>query len=87
MIAGFLIGIIFTFYMVAALFFLKFWMRTRDRLFIAFALAFLIEGLNQVRFLVVAHPEEGSAGIYAVRILAFTLIAAAIIAKNMQQKS
>ena len=87
MITGFLIGVIFTLYMIGALFFLKFWMRTRDRLFLAFAFAFVIEGLNRLRFLVVSHPEEGSFGIYAVRIIAFSLIAVAIIAKNMQQKS
>ncbi|HZP12901.1 MAG TPA: DUF5985 family protein [Nevskiaceae bacterium] len=87
MITGFLIGIIFALYMIGALFFLKFWMRTRDRLFVAFAAAFVIEGLNRLRFLVVPDPEEGSFGIYAVRIIAFSLIAAAIIAKNMQQKN
>ena len=87
MITGFLTGVIFTLYLVAALFFLKFWSKTRDFLFLSFALAFIMEGFNRVRFLLVDNPEEGSSGIYLVRILAFSLIAVAIIAKNVRQKS
>ena len=34
--------------LVAALFFLRFWTRTRDRFFQLFAAAFLIEGLSRV---------------------------------------
>ena len=79
---GFLLGAIFTTSLVAGLFFLKFWRRTGDLLFLAFAAAFLIEGINRVRFLFVAHPNEGTPSIYFVRLVAFTLIVAAIVAKN-----
>ncbi len=85
MTTGFLTGVIFTLYMVASLFFLKFWSRTRERLFLAFALAFIIEGFNRLRFLFVEMPAEGSPGIYAVRLFAFALIAAAIVSKNLSQ--
>ena len=85
MFSAFLIGIICTLYFVCALFFLKFWSRTRDRLFLAFAAAFVIEGLNRARFLVIEQPSEGSPGIYLVRLFAFALIAAAIAAKNFQR--
>ena len=81
-----LIGVISTLYVVCSLFFLKFWIGTRDRLFLAFALAFVIEGLNRARFILFEHPSEASPGIYLVRLFAFALIAAAIAAKNFQKK-
>lgn len=82
MIEGFLLGVIVTASLAAAVFFFKFWQRTRDQLFLAFGLAFLIEGLNRVLFLFVDHPNEGRPGIYVVRLLAFLLIVAAIVRKN-----
>lgn len=83
MIEGFLLGVIFSASLVAAAFFLKFWRRTRDPLFLAFALAFFIEGLNRLRFLFVDTPNEGLASIYLVRLLAFLLIVVAIVRKNL----
>jgi hypothetical protein len=85
MIATFLLGMIVTLYLTAALFFLKFWRKTQDRLFLAFAAAFAIEGLNRIRFLFIEHPNEGSVSIYAVRILAFSLIIAAVVGRNLNK--
>lgn len=82
MLDGFLLGIIFTASLTAGFFFLKFWRRTGDRLFLAFAAAFIIEGLNRISFLFVERPNEGSPLIYVVRLLAFLLILAAIVSKN-----
>src|SRR5512145_3334008 len=48
MLQGFLLGIIVTASLTAAVFFLKFWHQTRDPLFASFAAAFAIEGLNRV---------------------------------------
>jgi uncharacterized membrane protein HdeD (DUF308 family) len=81
-IEAFLLGIIVAASLTAALYFLKFWRRTRDPLFLAFALAFGIEGVNRMAFLLVARPNEGSPAIYVVRLLAFLLILAAILHKN-----
>jgi hypothetical protein len=81
-IESFLLGVIVTASLAAAVFFFKFWRRTRDQLFLAFGLAFLIEGLNRMVFLLVEHPNEGRPAIYAVRLLAFLLIVAAIVRKN-----
>jgi hypothetical protein len=64
------------------MFFLKFWRRTRDTLFLAFGAAFIIEGLNRIGFLLLDHPNEGSPTIYVVRFIAFLLILAAILWKN-----
>jgi hypothetical protein len=82
MLEGFLLGIIVTASLTAAAFFLKFWRSSRDPLFLAFALAFFIEGVNRTTFLLVDRPNEGSPAIYAVRLLAFLLILAAILRKN-----
>ena len=82
MIEGFLLGVIVTTSLIAAMFFLKFWRQTRDTLFLAFAAAFFIEGINRIGFLLVETPNEGSASIYIVRLLAFVLILGAILHKN-----
>jgi uncharacterized membrane protein HdeD (DUF308 family) len=82
MLEGFLLGVIVIASLAAGLFFLKFWKRTRDSLFLAFGAAFLIEGVNRLGFLLVENPNEGSPAIYIVRLLAFLLILAAIIRKN-----
>jgi len=82
MIEGFLLGVIVTASLTSGLYFLKFWKRTGDQLFLAFAAAFLIEGLNRIGFLLVEHPNEGSPVIYTVRFLAFLLIVDAIVRKN-----
>ncbi|HEX5431632.1 MAG TPA: DUF5985 family protein [Bryobacteraceae bacterium] len=84
MVEGFLLGVIASTSIIAGLFFLKFWKDTRDVFFLAFAAAFLIEGLNHIGFLVVAHPNEGSPWIYIVRLFAFLLILAAILKKNYE---
>lgn len=85
MIEGFLIGVVATSSVIAGLFFLRFWKRTHDPLFLAFGVAFLIEGINRVRFLSLADPAEGEPGIYLVRLLAFLLIAGAIVHKNLRR--
>lgn len=85
MISTFLMGACATLYAVAAVFFLKFWARTRDFLFLAFAAAFAAEGLNRVRLFNVPHPNEGTVGVYVVRLLAFLLVLAAILLKNRRR--
>ena len=82
MIEGFLLGVIVTASLTAGVFFLKFWRRTGDRLFLAFSVAFVIEGLNRIGLLFVDRPNEGHPIIYTVRLLAFLLILAAIVWKN-----
>jgi len=82
MIEGFLLGIIATSSVTAGLFFLRFWRDTRDSLFLAFGIAFLIEGVNRCTMLLFEHPNEGSPWIYAVRLFAFLIILAGIVHKN-----
>jgi len=87
MIEAFLLGVIVTASLTAGVFFLKFWRRTGDQLFLAFSVAFVIEGLNRIGFLFVDRPNEGNPIIYTVRLLAFLLIVAAIVWKNRSRTS
>ena len=82
MIEGFLLGVIVTASLTAAGFFWRFWRQTRDSLFLAFAAAFFIEGLNRTAFLFIDKPNEGSPIIYIVRLLTYLLLLGAIVAKN-----
>jgi membrane-associated PAP2 superfamily phosphatase len=67
---------------IAGLFFLRFWARTRDRLFAAFAAAFWLMALNQAiaGFSRHAHIENSAA--YLLRLAAFALIIIAVLSKN-----
>jgi hypothetical protein len=67
---------------IAGLFFLRFWTRTRDRLFLLFALAFWLMSLNWVGVAVYRADESSVALFYIIRLVAFLLILVAIIEKN-----
>lgn len=87
MIEAFLLGVIAMASVTAGAFFLKFWRDTRDLLFLAFAVTFLVEGFNRTSVLFLADPGEGTPRIYLVRLFAFLLLLAAILKKNYGSKS
>jgi membrane-associated PAP2 superfamily phosphatase len=72
-------------YAMAGLFFLRFWWRTRDHLFAAFAIAFGLMALNQMvaGFSRHAHAENSVA--YLLRLAAFALIILAVLNKNSRR--
>lgn len=75
-------GILVCGYAVIALFFLKFWSKSRDRLFGFFAAAF---GLLAVQRLLLALLEETRGTtlvLYGLRAFAFLIIIFAILDKN-----
>ena len=82
MIEGFLLGVIATSSIIAGIFFLKFWRKTGDSFFLAFAASFFIEGLNRCGVLLLEKPNEGNPWVYVVRLLSFLLILVAILRKN-----
>jgi hypothetical protein len=82
MIQGFLLGVIVACSLVAGAYFLRFWRKTRDPLFLGFGAAFLIEGCNRVVFLFVENPEAGDPVVYSVRLLCYLIILIAIAYKN-----
>ncbi len=67
---------------VVALFFLRFWYRGRDVFFLLFALSFLVEGGNRFAQALSAHPGDADPERYLIRLLAFSLILIAVLAKN-----
>jgi hypothetical protein len=78
----FLSGAITLGFAFAGLFFLRFWKRTRDLLFIAFALAFWLLGLQQALLAFSSIPVEERSWLYLLRLAAFSLILLAIGYKN-----
>jgi membrane-associated PAP2 superfamily phosphatase len=78
----FLSGAITLGFLVAGLFFLRFWRRTQDDLFLAFAIAFALLGVGQAIQAFANIPQEERSYIYLIRLAAFTLILVAIARKN-----
>jgi len=85
MTEGFFLGLIVCSSLIAGTFFLKFWRQTRDLLFLAFGIAFIIEGINRSCLLFVEEPSKGSVLIYLVRLFCYLLILAAILFKNRRR--
>ena len=82
----FLAGVIATGYFVAGAFFLRFWTRTRERLFAIFACAFWLLAANQALVALGGIPREEQSWIYLLRLAAFVLIILGIISKNVRGK-
>ena len=81
-IIPFLSGAVTFGFLVAGLFFLRFWRKTRDGLFLAFAAAFVLLGVNQALLVFSGIPVEERSPIYLLRLTAFLLIIVAIVRKN-----
>lgn len=78
----FLSGAVAFGFLVAGLFFLRFWSRVRDPLFIWFALAFWLLGVGQSVLALGGLPLEERSPVYLIRLLAFSMIIFAIFRKN-----
>ena len=68
---------------VASAFFVRFWRKTADRLFLAFAAAFGLLALNQILAAILEAGDERTPFVYVLRVLAFILILLAIVDKNV----
>lgn len=82
-LSAFLSGAITAGFLIASLFFLSFWQRTRDSLFAAFAAAFLLLAVNQALITLAGIPEEHRSWVYLLRLAAFALLIIAIVRKNI----
>lgn len=82
MISDFLSGAISMGFVVAGLFFLRFWKRTHEGLFVAFALAFWLLALGQALLAFTDIPVEERSWLYLLRLAAFALILVSIWIKN-----
>lgn len=83
----FLSGAVSLGFLVCGLFFLRFWTRTRDPLFLSFALAFALLGVGQAIVALASLPTEEKGSLYLIRLAAFALIIVAILRKNRSAKT
>ena len=79
----FLSGAVTLAYVVAGMYFVHFWQRTSDRLFLAFAIAFGLLALNQLMVFILGVDDERYNYAYILRVLGFVLILLAIVDKNL----
>lgn len=77
-------GLVVAGYLVAALFFLKFWRRSGDALFAVFSAAFLLLAAGQALLALSNVPVEERSPIYLLRLAAFVLIILGIAHKNRE---
>lgn len=78
----FVSGLITMGFLVAGLFFLRFYIRARDGLFLAFAAAFSLLAINQALLAVTDISLEERSWFYLVRLAAFSIIVVAVVMKN-----
>jgi len=65
-----------------ALFFVRFWRETRDRLFAAFALAFALFAANRVVLGLSDRDSEELLPVYGLRLAAFLTVIVAVVDRN-----
>ena len=82
MLIDFLSGAITFGFVVAGLFFLRFWKKTGEGLFVPFALAFWLLGLVQALLTFSNIPIEERSWLYLLRLAAFLLILVSVWRKN-----
>jgi hypothetical protein len=84
-INDFLGGAIATGYAVAGLFFLKFYFRTGERLFVLLCAALWLLGSTRV-FMVMARDFSENHWLFIVRLIAYLVILGAIVDKNLSRR-
>ena len=82
----FLSGAVAFGFFVCGLFFLRFWRRTSDGLFMSFAVAFALLGFAQSIIALGNIPTEDRGSIYLIRLAAFLLILVGIYRTNRRQR-
>jgi hypothetical protein len=78
----FLSGAVAMGFLTASVFLLRFWRKTADRFFLAFAIAFILLALNQTLAQWLGAADERVGYTYLLRVLAFALILCGIVDKN-----
>jgi hypothetical protein len=83
MINDFLSGALMLSFLIATAYFVRFWQRTSDRLFIYFAVAFALLALNQLGLFLMGVEDELRGYVYVLRVSGFILILIGILGKNV----
>ena len=68
--------------LVAALYFLKFWRRSNERLFALFSAAFVVLAVNQAALGLTSADSDFRVWLYGLRLVAFVLILVAVWDRN-----
>jgi hypothetical protein len=79
---AFLGGAVTAGFAIAGLFFLRFWRRTHDGLFLSFSIAFALLGIAQAMVSLSDMPVEERSPLFLLRLVAFGLIIFSILWKN-----
>lgn len=82
----FLSGAIVMGFATAGLLFLRYWRRTRQRLFLTFAASFFLLSLNYIWLALTQVPVEERSPLFLVRLLAFSLIVVALFQSNRSSR-
>ena len=69
-------------YLIAGLFFWRFWRETQDRLFAILAVSFWMLAVQRLLVAMAVSVFESEAYLYGIRLLAYLLILYAIVDKN-----
>jgi len=83
----FLLGAIAMGCAIASLLFLRFWRSSGDRLFLYFALSFLVEAANRALFALNGAHREDATLYYLIRLGSYLLILWAIVEKNLGRRA
>jgi hypothetical protein len=70
---------------VITLGFMRFYRRTGDRFFLYFSASFGLECLSRVLFVLLQWREDDNKWFYLLRVVAYGLILAAIVDKNVRR--
>ena len=84
-LVAFLNGAVTFAYLVAAVYFLRFFRKTRDRFFLSFAAAFFLLMLNLGIATLLGVEDERTGYSYVLRVIGFVLILLAILEKNLRR--
>lgn len=76
-------GMISAGYLIAALFFFRFWRRTNDALFAVFGISFILFTISQGASLALDSLREDRGWIYLFRLAGFVLLLGSIVWKNI----
>ena len=70
-------------FLIAALFFFRFWKATQDTFFVILGIAFVLFAANQAAVVLLEVSHEEQSWIYVLRLVGFALLLVAIALKNI----
>jgi hypothetical protein len=83
---GFMEGAITIAAFAVAVFFLRYWKATSDRLFAVFAIAFTLFGASSIALFLTAHDPDGEVWVFALRAATFAALIVAVLDKNLTKQ-